>query len=84
MSEHLFKFELGNEARSKTCGFKGIITSRADHLNGCDRYWLAPMVDKQGKLMEGSWFDEVELEIISRKKSNIINKNTGGFPSILK
>ena len=34
---HEFEFELGIECYSKVSGFKGMINSRSQHLNGCDR-----------------------------------------------
>jgi len=78
-----FKIELGTKVKSNISGFKGIVVSRSEHLNGCYRYWVAPKVDKDGKLPDGYWFDEHELEIIELKiKSKKVN--TGGFPSNIK
>jgi hypothetical protein len=34
--------DLGSTVRDKITGFKGIVTSRAVHMNGCDRYWVQP------------------------------------------
>lgn len=57
-----FKFPNGIEAWSNVSGFKGIITSRSENLNNCNRYCLAPKVDNTGKLPDSYYFDENEIE----------------------
>ncbi len=79
----MFKHALGIEAKSNISGFKGVVSARSEHLNGCNRYWIQPSVDKQGKLPDGSWFDEEEL-IPGKKKINRGQDNHGGFPSRVK
>lgn len=79
-----FTIELGVEAKSKISGFKGMVTSRSEHLNGCNRYWLEPKVNKDGTLMTGSWFDENELIVTTKAKLDKKNPERGGFPSIIK
>lgn len=76
-----FLIELGSEVESNISGFKGFTTSRAEHLNGCNRYWVAPKIDKDGKLPEGYWFDEGELIVIKESKLKKQNEDRGGFPS---
>lgn len=81
----MFEFELGSRVVSKISGFTGIVTSRSEHLNGCNRYWVAPRVDKEGKLPEGNWMDEPELEVLP--DAPIVTqtgKKPGGFPSQIK
>lgn len=80
----MFKHDLGSKAQSKITGFKGIITSRSEHVNGCNRYWLEPRVDKKGNAQQGYWFDEEELEILEKPKVNKTNPDRGGFPSTIK
>lgn len=80
----MFKFDLGIEAKSNISGFKGIIVSRSEHLNGCNRYWLQPKVDKEGKVLDGYWFDEGEIEIVGTKKLSRNNNDRGGFMSTVK
>ena len=84
-----FTIELGSKVKSDVSGFTGIVTSRSEHLNGCNRYWVTPAVGKDGKLPDGYWFDEKELIVVSKpnleretraKKST----NSGGFPSQIK
>jgi hypothetical protein len=79
-----FTLELGVEVKSKISGFKGMISSRAEHLNGCNRYWVSPKVDKDNKIIDGYWFDEGELEIIKPAKLKRTNSDRGGFPSQIK
>ncbi len=79
-----FMIALGVEVKSNISGFKGIVTSRAEHLNGCNRYWIAPKVNKAGEMPEGAWFDEGELDVLSKTKLKRKNNTKGGFPSIVK
>ena len=80
----MFTIDLGSSVKSNISGFTGLITSRAEHLNGCNRYWVAPPVDKDGKLREGAWFDEAELEVESAPVLKRSNNERGGFPSSIK
>lgn len=80
----MFTIELGTKAKSNISGFKGMVTSRAEHLNGCNRYWVVPPIDKEGKLPEGHWFDEAELEHVEKPSLKRKNNDRGGFPSQVK
>ena len=66
-----FKFQNGDEAKDVISGLSGIVTSRADHLYGCARYWLAPRTHKDGKPEGGTWFDEDQLEMV---KATVIER----------
>lgn len=80
-----FKIQNGDEVVSNISGFKGIVTSSSCHLNGCNRYWASPPIDKDGKLPEGYWFDENELSVIKKTKVKpVVNDDPGGFPSSIK
>jgi len=79
-----FKLNNGEKVKSSISGFQGLITARADHLNGCNRYWVQPPVDKDGKMQDGSWFDEGELERVAAAELPRTNSNRGGFPSKIK
>lgn len=72
---------LGSKVKSRINGFTGIMTARATHLNGCTRCWLEPPLDKDGKLQSGSWFDEVELELVEEPRLEQTNQDRGGPPS---
>lgn len=79
-----FILENGTKVKSNISGFVGMVTSRADHLNGCNRYYVNPPVDKDMKLPDGYWFDEAELEVIEEPKLKPQNNDRGGFPSSAK
>jgi len=79
-----FKFDNGSKAKSKITGFKGMITARADHLYGCNRYFITPPVNKDGALTEGYWFDEDEIIVTKAKALERKNNDRGGFPSSIK
>lgn len=55
--------EPGSKVRHTVTGFKGTATGRAVYLSGCVSVLVKPPVDKDGKLLDGAWFDEVELEV---------------------
>jgi len=76
-----FTIELGAKVKSNISGYGGIVTSRSEHLNGCNRYWVSPKVSKDGTLHEGYWFDEAELEVMQKPKLKKTNDERGGFPS---
>jgi len=80
----MFAIELGVQVESNITGFKGIVVSRSEHLNGCNRYWVQPKVGKDGKVPDGLWHDEAEL--IVKKKSIFAraNNDRGGFPNAIK
>ena len=82
MAEYLIP--LGARVISKISGFTGMVTSRSEHLNGCNRYWVSPRIDKDGKLPDGYWFDEAELEITDKPEVERKNQERGGFPSKVK
>ena len=69
---------LGDEVIDTVSGFKGVVTSKTEFLNGCFRYGVQPRVDKEGKLPEAFNFDEPQLELVKAKKVKEGPKNTGG------
>ena len=56
---------LGSEVEDITDGFKGIVTSRTLHLNGCVQYYVRPPIDKKtGDTRAGCHIDSEDLKII--------------------
>ena len=55
---------LGTRARDLVSGFEGIITGRAQYLNGCTQFVLDPPKDKDSKIVKGQWFDNGQLEVV--------------------
>lgn len=78
-----FKLENGDKVKSLTTGFKGMITARADHLHGCNRYMVQPM-GKDDKLPDSYWFDEDDLGMVKKNVLPRANNHRGGFPSMIK
>lgn len=58
--------ELGQEAKDKITGFKGIIIGRIQYLTGCDQYGLAPKTPEGQKPLQTEWFDEGRIEITGK------------------
>ena len=70
-----FKFNLGDEVKTKVTGYKGIIRARADHLTGCNTYGIQNQkLDKEGVPRKNEWFDEDEIILIKAKKVVIIEE----------
>ena len=81
----MFKFELGSKVESDITEFKGIIVANSQHLNGCNRCWVQPKVDKDGKVPDGLWVDEPELNLLEGPKiDRPTAKKPGGFHSKIK
>src|SRR5687768_7018463 len=64
MASETFIFNLGDKVKDRISGLTGIVTSRAEHLYGCARYWVSPQEVKDGKPAEGAWFDEAGIELV--------------------
>jgi len=83
MSTVEFKYDLGITVKSVVSGLKGVITSRSQHLNGCNRYWVEVKVS--AKKDKSCWLDEWELKVINKKPIVTFptqqTKPPGGFPS---
>lgn len=62
------KAELGDEAKCKVTGFRGIITSTAQCLTGCDRVSIQAPMKKDGTYGENYWVDVAAVEIIKKAK----------------
>ena len=65
------KFELGIEAKDTVTGFTGTITGFCTYLTGCDQYLLSPPVDKEGKHVDGRWYDVNRVEKVGDKMTII-------------
>lgn len=56
--------KLGQEVKDRVTGFRGIAVGRTTYLQGCNRILVQPKVDKEGKMLEGSAFDEPDIVVI--------------------
>jgi hypothetical protein len=59
-----FTHNLGDRVKDIITGQVGIVTSRSEHIFGCNRYWVEPQEIKDGKPIEGRWFDEEAIELV--------------------
>jgi hypothetical protein len=77
------EIKLGSKVKDKISGFAGIATSRTVFLNGCVRIEIDPdRLNKDGDLIEGAVFDEVQLEVVKpviKKKTITKEIATHGF-----
>ena len=60
----MFIHKLGDKAKDKITGFKGILTARCEFLTGCNRYCIQPTKLKNGQPIDSIYFDEAQIEII--------------------
>lgn len=56
--------QLGNEVQDKVTGFKGFAVSRVEYLNGCIQYCVKPKAGNDGKMPEGEYIDNAQLEVV--------------------
>jgi hypothetical protein len=70
---------LGSEVKDKVTGFKGVAVARVEYLNGCAQYCVKPKMAKDGKMPEGQYIDDDQLEVIG--KGIVIPVDNLGGPS---
>ena len=75
-------FKLGSKLKCKVTGFEGIATGHCEYITGCDTYCLNPGIDKDGKLQDTKWFDDMVLKVLE-ENAVIIEKHEkpGGGPN---
>lgn len=61
--------KLGFFVKDRVTGLEGVAENRATFLYGCDRYFVQPQIDGDGKIPEGKMVDEPQLEILTNKDS---------------
>lgn len=61
--------KLGSFVKDKVTGLEGVAENRATYLYGCDRYFVQPQIDKDGKLPDGLMIDEPQLSIDQSKSA---------------
>ena len=75
-----FKFNLGDEVKTKVTGYKGIIRGRSDYLTGCNTYGIqSQKLDKEGMPKKWQWFDEDEIELVKAEKIKLIEEKEPVF-----
>ncbi len=58
--------ELGQKVKDLVTGFEGIVTAKAEYLNGCVQYCVMPTQTEKGKRPDGEYVDEGQLKVISQ------------------
>ena len=59
------QISLGSKTKDNITGFEGIITARAEYLNGCVRFLVQPQkLNEDGEMIESQWIDAGQLEIV--------------------
>ncbi len=59
-----FTLDLGKQVESRVTKLKGVITSRSECLYGCNRYFIQPEAGSDGKVPDGWWVDEDDINVI--------------------
>lgn len=70
-------FSLGDKVRCKITGFEGIVTGQTSWISGCHTSGVRSQSLKDGEPMDVCWFDDPQLELVSRGSVSIGN-NKGG------
>lgn len=64
--------KLGDRAKDKITGLKGILTGRASYLTGCEQWLITPEgVKENGEIKEGYWFDVMRIAVTKSGAVNI-------------
>lgn len=68
---------LGLTVKDRITGFQGVVTGYVTYLSGCNQCLVVPRVGKDGKKIEGEWFDEQRLVTLSHARIVLDNKAAG-------
>lgn len=69
IGDDIHMIEIGKKAKDGLTGFEGIVTGITTYQYGCVRVFLEPEnLDKDGKPMEGVWFDEQRVSLLPTAK----------------
>ena len=69
---------IGDKVKDKVSGFVGIVTGVVDYISGCKQALVAPVVDKDGKLLDSNWFDIQRLDVVDANVLRLNNALTPG------
>ena len=71
-------FEFGVSVQDKITGLSGRVTGYTSYITGCDRALVAPPVDKEGKHVDGRWFDVNRLVVVDPTPISIDTEDDKG------
>ncbi len=72
------ELKLGVMAHDRITGFTGRVTGLVDYISGCNQALIIPEVDKDGRLVEGHWFDVQRIEVLPGEVLVLDNGQTPG------
>ncbi len=73
------KFKMRERVRCNVTGFEGVVTGYADYLTGCEQYCVKPTtLDKDGKMQNGHWLDQDQLDKVKAAPKRKAPTRTGG------
>lgn len=70
--------KFGDRVRDKVSGFQGIATAKHEYMNGCIRFTVDSEEMKDGKPVDGQWYDEQQLEVVNEKALEVKPAQVGG------
>jgi hypothetical protein len=73
----MFKFGFGDEVKDSITELQGVITARAEYMNGCLRYGVVLKKLQNADVVE-IWLDEGRLILKKAKKPEKVKKRPGG------
>lgn len=79
--------QLGDRAKDRISGMTGIVVGTSEFLYGCRQVCLRPEEVKDGKPVEGTWFDDqqtivIEAGVVSRTSDESSLAANPGGPSL--
>lgn len=69
---------IGDRVKDKITGLTGIVVSRHDYLHGCARFCIQPEILHEGKPVEQSTFDELQLDLVEAGVIQVGGRDKGG------
>lgn len=73
------KFKMRDRVKCNVTGFEGVVTAYCDYLNGCEQFCVKPTeLDKDGKMQDGVWFDQDQLDKVKAAPKAKAPTRTGG------
>lgn len=56
--------EFGDRVKDIVTGFEGVMLGRCEYMTGCTQVLVVPGVDKDGKRLDGEWFDVDRVTVV--------------------
>lgn len=69
--------EFGSKVQDIVSGITGVVTAKIEYITGCIQYGVQPPADKDGKLPDSYWIDEIRLKVL-KGGIKIPSKAVGG------